>query len=62
MPVIAFLAAVLVIGFEQLVQWRYGPMGVVGLLLLTIGVKARSATCSSMGAVVLTLLVARPTL
>ncbi|RFU85398.1 hypothetical protein DY218_17545 [Streptomyces triticagri] len=62
MTVIAFLAAVLVIGFEELVQWHYGPMGVVGLLLLSIGVKTRSATCSSMGAIVLTLLVARPTL
>lgn len=62
MPVFALLAAVLVIGFEELVQWRYGPMGVVGVLLLSIGLKARSATCSSMGAVVLTLLVARPAL
>ncbi len=62
MPVIALLSAVLVIGFEQLVQWKYGPMGIVGLLLLTIGVKAKSPACSSVGAVVLALMVAGPAL
>ncbi|MDQ0950767.1 hypothetical protein QFZ24_004690 [Streptomyces phaeochromogenes] len=62
MPVIAFLSAVFVVTFEQLVQWRYGPSGVVGLLLLTIGIKAKSPTCSSIGAVVLALMVAGPAL
>ncbi|MFF3613789.1 hypothetical protein [Streptomyces sp. NPDC002580] len=60
MPVIALLSAVFVVGFEQLVHWQYGPTGVVGLLLLTVGIKTRNATCSSIGAVVLALLVTGP--
>ncbi|GGY95973.1 hypothetical protein [Streptomyces poonensis] len=62
MPVLALIAAVLLIGVEQLIEWRYGPMGIVGLLLLTIGLKARSPLCSSTGAVVLALVVAGPAL
>ncbi|WP_151485083.1 hypothetical protein [Streptomyces albicerus] len=62
MPAIAFLAAVFVVGFEQFVELRYGPSGVVGLLLLTIGIKAKSPTCSSIGAVVLALMVSGPAL
>ncbi|WP_199549931.1 hypothetical protein [Streptomyces sp. N35] len=62
MPVIALLGAVFVIGFEQLVQWQYGPMGIIGLLLLSIGIKAKSPTCSSIGAVMLAVLVAGPAL
>jgi uncharacterized membrane protein YkvI len=62
MPVIALLSAVFVVGFEQLVQWQYGPMGIVGLLLLSIGIKAKSPTCSSIGAVMLALMVAGPAL
>jgi hypothetical protein len=62
MPAITLLSAVFVIGFEQLVHWRYGPTGIVGLLLLTIGIKAKSPTCSSIGAVVLALTVSGPAL
>ncbi|WP_406378138.1 hypothetical protein [Streptomyces sp. NBC_00197] len=62
MPVIALLSAVFVVGFEQLVQWQYGPSGVVGLMLLAIGIKAKSPTCSSIGAVVLALMVSGPAL
>ncbi|MDQ8704808.1 hypothetical protein RCO28_20260 [Streptomyces sp. LHD-70] len=62
MPVIAILGAAFVIGFEQLVEWQYGPLGIAGMLLLSIGVKARNATCSSLGAVVLAVLVAGPAL
>ncbi|MGW0824904.1 hypothetical protein [Streptomyces sp. NPDC002845] len=62
MPALALLSAVFVVGFEQLVQWHYGPAGIVGLLLLTIGIKAKSPTCSSIGAVVLALMVAGPTM
>lgn len=39
MPLLALLAAVFVVGFEQVVQWKYGATGLVGLLLLTIGIK-----------------------
>jgi hypothetical protein len=37
-------------------------MGIVGLLLLSIGIKAKSPTCSSIGAVMLALMVAGPAL
>ena len=62
MPFLSLLTAVFVIAFEQLVQWRYGPAGIAGLLLLTIGLKARNAACSSAGAALLALLVAGPAL
>ncbi|MEU1053015.1 hypothetical protein [Streptomyces sp. NPDC005876] len=62
MPVLALVSAVFVVGFEQMVQWKYGATGIVGLLLLTIGLKAKSPSVSSAGAVVLALLVARPAL
>ncbi|MFI6338423.1 hypothetical protein [Streptomyces sp. NPDC050535] len=62
MPLIALVSAVFVVGFEQLVQWHYGPAGIVGLLLLTIGIKAKNPMCSSIGAVVLALMVAGPAL
>ncbi|MFM9368031.1 hypothetical protein [Streptomyces sp. Da 82-17] len=62
MPVIAILGAAFVFGFEQLVEWQYGPLGIVGMLLLSVGVKAKDPTCSSLGAVVLAVLVAGPAL
>ncbi|MFE7973784.1 hypothetical protein [Streptomyces shenzhenensis] len=62
MPALALVSAVFVVGFEQLVQWKYGATGIVGLLLLTIGVKAKSPTVSSAGAVLLAVLLAGPTL
>ncbi|MGX1671267.1 hypothetical protein [Streptomyces sp. NPDC055400] len=62
MSVLTFFSAVLVITFEQLVQWRYGPVGIAGLLLLTIGVRTKSPTCSSVGAVLLALMIAGPAL
>jgi hypothetical protein len=61
-PALALLAAVFVVGVEQTVQWKYGAVGVVGLLLLTVGIKAKSPAVSSLGAVVLALLVAGPAL
>ncbi|WP_395576712.1 hypothetical protein [Streptomyces sp. BK79] len=62
MPVLALVSALLVVTFEQIVQWKYGTSGIVGLLLLTIGIKAKSPSVSSTGAVVLALLVAGPAL
>ncbi|GAA3822879.1 hypothetical protein [Streptomyces chiangmaiensis] len=62
MPAIALLSALFVVGFDQFVQWKYGTMGILGLLLLTVGIKAKSPTCSSVGAVVLALMVAQPAL
>ncbi|PZT69184.1 hypothetical protein DN402_18995 [Streptomyces sp. SW4] len=62
MPVLALVSAIFVVAFEQLVQWQYGGAGIVGLLLLTVGVKAKSPSVSSAGAVLLALLVAGPAL
>ncbi|MGW0612630.1 hypothetical protein [Streptomyces sp. NPDC002788] len=60
MPALALLSAFLVVAFEQFVQWKYGPAGIVGLLLLTVGIKAKSPAVSSAGAVVLALLMTAP--
>ncbi|MFF4750788.1 hypothetical protein ACWD5R_12320 [Streptomyces sp. NPDC002514] len=62
MPALALISAVFVVGFEQFVQWKYGVVGLVGLLLLTIGVKADNPAVSSAGAVLLAVLVAGPAL
>ncbi|MDQ1037144.1 hypothetical protein QFZ75_003560 [Streptomyces sp. V3I8] len=62
MPAIALFSALLVVGFEQFVEWRFGLGGAVGLLLLTVGLKVRSPTCSSVGAVVLALIFTGPAL
>ncbi|MFF3909524.1 hypothetical protein ACFYZE_34260 [Streptomyces sp. NPDC001796] len=62
MPALALLSALFVVGFDQFVQWKYGTIGIIGLTLLTIGIKANSPACSSIGAVVLALLVAQPAL
>ncbi|MHB9759765.1 hypothetical protein ACYBSK_35750 [Streptomyces sp. BYX5S] len=62
MSVLSLLAAVVTITFEQLLQWRYGTAGLVGLLLLAIGAKARNATCSSIGGVLLAITVSGPAL
>lgn len=58
----ALISAVLVVTVEQLVQWKYGVAGLVGLLLLTIGIRANRPGVSSAGAVVLALLVGKPAL
>ncbi|MGP4083254.1 hypothetical protein [Streptomyces sp. KR55] len=60
MPALALLSAFFVVGFEQMVEVKYGATGVVGLLLLTIGIKAKSPAVSSVGAVVLALLLTGP--
>ncbi|WP_405871502.1 MULTISPECIES: hypothetical protein [unclassified Streptomyces] len=62
MPALALLSAVFVVGFEQIVSWKYGVTGIIGLLLLTIGIKANNPAVSSIGAVVLAVLVAGPAL
>ncbi|CAL9529199.1 hypothetical protein SUDANB145_03988 [Streptomyces sp. enrichment culture] len=51
-----------VIAFEEFLHWRYGAGGLLGLLLLTVGVKSRRPSVSSAGAVLLALLVSRPAL
>ncbi|MEV6998479.1 MULTISPECIES: hypothetical protein [unclassified Streptomyces] len=58
MPLIYLAVAALVIGFEQLIQWKYGPMGIVAFLALTIGIKARNTMIGGIGAVILVMLLA----
>jgi hypothetical protein len=62
MPALALLSAIFVVGMEQTLQWKYGATGIIGLLMLTVGIKAKSPAISSAGAVVLALLVAVPAL
>ncbi|MFF8596773.1 hypothetical protein ACF061_36220 [Streptomyces sp. NPDC015220] len=56
----ALLSALSVAGFEQVVQWRYGTWGVVGLLLTSVGIKARNPAIGFAGAVVLATLFVGP--
>lgn len=53
------LAAVMMLGVNQLVQSRYGALGLLCLFLLGVGVKARNTTCLSAGVVVFALLMAQ---
>ncbi|MFG2948901.1 hypothetical protein [Streptomyces adustus] len=59
MPLVALAVAALAIGFEQIVQWKYGPMGLVAFAALTIGLKSRNTTISGIGAVILVMLLAQ---
>ncbi|MEU0966349.1 hypothetical protein ABZ357_13350 [Streptomyces sp. NPDC005917] len=58
----ALISAVFVVGFEQIIQSKYGATGIIGLLLLTVGIKAKSPAVSSVGAVLLALLLTGPAL
>ena len=40
MPLIALAVAALALGFEQLVQWKYGPLGIIAFVALSVGLKA----------------------
>lgn len=62
MPVIALLFALATVAFQKMVEWRYGTTGIVGLLFLSVGLKARNHTCGSLGAVILALLFSGPAL
>ncbi|MEV2254738.1 hypothetical protein [Streptomyces sp. NPDC050147] len=59
MPLIAIVIAALAIGFEQLIQWKYGPLGIVAFVLLTVGIKAKNTKISGVGAALLVLLLAQ---
>ena len=62
MPARNHHSPIFAVGVEQTVQWKYGAAGILGLLLLSVGVKAKSPALSSVGAVMLALLVAGPAL
>jgi hypothetical protein len=59
MPLVALAVAALAVGFENLVQWKYGPMGIIAFAALSIGFKARNTTISGIGAVILVMLLAQ---
>jgi uncharacterized membrane protein YkvI len=62
MKFIALITAAAVIGFEQLVQWRYGVLGAVALVMLTVGIKKQDSMCGWIGGMILVLLIAHPVL
>ncbi|ELS54279.1 hypothetical protein [Streptomyces viridochromogenes] len=59
MPLIYLAVAALAIGFEQLLQMRYGAMGLFAFLALTLGIKARNTMIGGIGAVILVMLLAQ---
>ncbi|MCT9077114.1 hypothetical protein [Streptomyces fulvoviolaceus] len=58
MPFAIALAA-LAVGFEALVQWKLGVMGIIAFLALTLGVKAKNVAIGGIGAVILVMLLAQ---
>lgn len=44
---------------EELVQWRYGAVGMLAVGLVTIGHKAKSTACTAIGLTALALLLAQ---
>ncbi|GGX47632.1 hypothetical protein [Streptomyces fructofermentans] len=59
MPLIALAVAALVIGFEQLLQLKFGAMGIIAFVALTVGIKARNTMIGGIGAVILVMLLAQ---
>jgi hypothetical protein len=59
MPFIAVAIAALAVGFEALVQWKWGAMGIIAFLALTIGVKSKNVAIGGIGAVILVMLLAQ---
>ncbi|MFG2371264.1 hypothetical protein ACGFY9_07285 [Streptomyces sp. NPDC048504] len=56
MVVIELLGAVMTLGIEQLLQSRYGALGLLCLFLIGVGLRARNNACLSVGAVIFVLL------
>ncbi|MEU0953930.1 hypothetical protein ACFTTN_09200 [Streptomyces niveus] len=48
------------LALEQLVQWKFGTVGGLALLLLVVGFKSKNSTCAGIGAIVLALLAMQP--
>jgi len=53
---IQLLSTVFLVGLNQLFTSRFGPLGVLCLFLLGVGLRARNAACLSSGAVIFVLL------
>ncbi|MQY16319.1 hypothetical protein SRB5_65170 [Streptomyces sp. RB5] len=61
MPAFAIAMAVLVVAFDRVVETKYGTIGVAGLTLMIIGIKAKNATCSIAGGAMLASVISQPT-
>jgi hypothetical protein len=59
MPLIAIVVAALVIALEQLLQVKYGAMGVIAFVALAVGIKAKNSMIGGIGAVILVMLLAQ---
>ncbi|WP_128379866.1 hypothetical protein [Streptomyces cavernae] len=59
MPLIALAIAALIIGLEQLIQVKFGAMGIMAFVALSIGIKAKNNMMSGIGAVILVMLLAQ---
>ncbi|WAU85816.1 hypothetical protein O1Q96_42630 [Streptomyces sp. Qhu-G9] len=59
MPLIAIVVAALVIALEQLLQVKYGVMGVIAFVALAVGIKAKNSMIGGIGAVILVVLLAQ---
>ncbi|MGW5471849.1 hypothetical protein [Streptomyces chartreusis] len=56
---IQLLITALGMGFNQLFQSRYGPLGVLCLFLLGIGFRTRDTTCLCVGTVLVVILMSQ---
>ncbi|MDO0934256.1 hypothetical protein QQY66_22150 [Streptomyces sp. DG2A-72] len=59
MPLAAIVLAALAVAFQQLIEWKYGPMGIIGFVALAVGIKARNTMFGGIGAVILVMLLAQ---
>ncbi|MFJ8888035.1 hypothetical protein ACIRJR_32165 [Streptomyces sp. NPDC102402] len=44
------------LGLEQIIQWKYGVMGSLGITLLSLGLKVGNSNCACAGVLILVLL------
>ncbi|MGW5735359.1 MULTISPECIES: hypothetical protein [Streptomyces] len=51
MAIAHLLSALMVVGLEQFIQWRYGAVGLICLALLFAGTRARNGNWIALGAV-----------
>ncbi|WP_329244886.1 hypothetical protein [Streptomyces canus] len=56
MVVFQLLSAVAILAVDQLFQTRYGALGILCLILVGAGFRARNTACLSLGALVFVLL------
>jgi hypothetical protein len=59
MPLIAIIIAALAVGFEQLLQLKFGALGVIAFVTLAVGIKAKNSMIGGIGAVILVMLLAQ---